>query len=93
MQKTTLTSGFRFFYKGLNSSKDEIWVSIQLIVILTLILSVILYTVEHIAQPEVYNNFWESLVWSFCAYLDEHPDHFVLHDPFTAVGKIMLDII
>jgi hypothetical protein len=69
MQKTTLTSGFRFFFKGLKNSKDEIWVSIQLIVILTIFFSVILYVAEHIAQPDVYANFWDSLLWSFTSYL------------------------
>ena len=93
MKKAILTGGFSFFFKGLKNSKDKILVSILLIVILTFFLSCILYWVENTAQPEVYNNFWRNLVWSFCAYLDEHPDHFVLHDPITVVGKIMWAII
>ena len=88
-----MLSGFRFFFKGLKNSKEEILVSILLLLILTFFLSIILYCVESAAQPEVYNNFWRNLVWSFCAYLDEHPDHFVLHDPITVVGKIMWAII
>ena len=88
MQKTTLTSGFRFFFKGLNSSKDEIWVSIQLIVILTIFFSVILYVAEHVAQPDVYANFWESLLWSFTSYLEDPPEHVLVHNPISMVGKI-----
>ena len=88
MQKATISSGFRFFFKGLNSSKDEIWVSIQLIVILTIFFSVILYVAEHIAQPDVYANFWESLLWSFTSYLEDPPEHVLVHNPISMVGKI-----
>ena len=88
MQKTTLASGFRFFFKGLKNSKDEIWVSIQLIVILTIFFSVILYVAEHIAQPDVYANFWESLLWSFTSYLEDPPEHVLVHNPISMVGKI-----
>ncbi|MEE1174120.1 MAG: hypothetical protein U0K53_01425, partial [Paludibacteraceae bacterium] len=88
MQKTTLASGFRFFFKGLKSSKDEIWVSIQLIAILTFFFSIILYVAEHIAQPEVYANFWDSLLWSFTSYLEDPPEHVLVHNPISMVGKI-----
>ena len=55
-----MLSGFRFFFKGLKNSKEEILVSILLLLILTFFLSIILYCVESAAQPEVYNNFLEK---------------------------------
>ena len=88
MQKATISSGFRFFFKGLKNSKDEIWVSIQLIVILTIFFSVILYVAEHMAQPDVYANFWESLLWSFTSYLEDPPEHVLVHNPISMVGKV-----
>ena len=88
MKKAILTGGFSFFFKGLKNSKDKILVSILLIVILTFFLSCILYWVENTAQPEVYNDFWDCLIWSFTTYLENPPNHIVVHDPISVIGKI-----
>lgn len=84
--------GFIFFWKGMQAAKREMWVSVQVLLVLTLILSVILYVVEHAAQPEVYTNLWDSIVWSFMSYLG-NPGNFSPGDPVTIVGRFIWILI
>ena len=51
--------GFVFFWAGIKAAKKEMWVSIQVLLAATVVLSVILYFVEYIAQPDVYSNIWD----------------------------------
>lgn len=81
--------GFQFFAKGLNKSKTEVLVSLQVVVTIALCLSVILYLVEHHAQPDVYASFWKNVVWSFVTFLDNPPPTVIVHNPVTAVGQIL----
>lgn len=84
--------GFRFFWKGLQAANREMWVSVQVLLILTLVLSVILYVFEHMAQPDVYGNLWDSIVWSFMGYLG-NPGKFSPSDPITFPGRLIWIII
>ncbi len=84
--------GFRFFWKGLQAANREMWVSIQVLLILTLALSVLLYVFEHMAQPDVYGNLWDSIVWSFMGYLG-NPGKFSPSDPITFPGRLIWIII
>lgn len=84
--------GFRFFVKAMRNTRTEMWVSLQVLAVLTLILSVLLYWVEHMAQPEVYNHLWDSIVWSFMAYLG-NPGKFAPADPITMPGRLLWILI
>lgn len=83
------SSGFRFFFKGLNEIKEELCISVILVSCLTFCSSSLLYYVESKAQPDLYTNFWECLRWSFTTFLDDPLEHIEVHDPITAIGKIM----
>ena len=80
--------GFRFFWKGLKAAGRDIWVSFEVLFALTLVLSTILYFVEHAAQPQVYTNWWDAFVWSFMGYLG-NPGKFAPGDPITFAGRIL----
>lgn len=84
--------GFRYFRKGLKAASKEMWISLEVLVALTAILAVPLYLVEHSAQPNVYSSFWDSLVWSFMAYLG-NPGKFAPADPITFTGRILWILI
>lgn len=83
---------FRLLSKAINSKKRELWVSLQFLVIVTLILSFILFFVEHEAQPEVYENGWTSVIWAFAKYIDD-PGGFADIPPITLVGQIIACLV
>ncbi len=83
---------FNILSKALRSKKNEMIVSLQFLTIVTLILSFILFFVENEAQPEVYNNGWKSVVWSFAQYIGD-PGNFAETPPITFTGRIIACII
>lgn len=85
-------NGFRLFGKAMLNTRMDIWISVQVLFVLTLILSILLFLVEHAAQPEVYSNLWDSIIWSLMAYID-NAGNFAPADPITFVGRLLWIII
>lgn len=83
---------FRLLSEAISSKKRELWVSLQFLGIVTLILSFILYFVEHAAQPEIYDNGWTSVVWAFAQYIGD-PGSFADQPPITLAGQIIACIV
>jgi voltage-gated potassium channel len=68
------------------------FISLQFLVIVTLMLSFVLFFYEHAAQPDVYNNGITSVVWAFAQYIGD-PGGFADTPPITLVGRIIACII
>lgn len=83
---------FRLLTDAIKSKRSEMMVSLQFLVIVTLILSFILFFFEHKAQPEVYDNGFSSVVWAFAQYIGD-PGGFADTPPITFVGRIIACII
>lgn len=83
---------FNVLNRAMKSKKDEMVVSLQFLIIVTLLLSFILFFVEHEAQPEVYNNGWTSVLWAFAQYIGD-PGGFADTPPITITGRIIACII
>ena len=83
---------FNILSRAIKSKKQEMMVSLQFLAIVTLILSFILFFVEHEAQPEVYNNGWKSVVWAFAQYIGD-PGGFAETPPISFTGRIIACII
>ena len=83
---------FNVLSRAMRAKKDEMWVSVQFLTIITLILSFVLFFVEHEAQPEVYNNGWTSVLWAFAQYIGD-PGGFADTPPITITGRIIACII
>lgn len=79
---------FRLFWSAVKSTRHEMWVSLQVLVATTLVLALLLYLVEHAAQPEVFRNYWDALLWSFMGYLDD-PGEFAAYAPITFWGRVL----
>ena len=79
---------FRLLGDAFGSKKSELWVSLQFLCIVTLILSFLLFFVEHQAQPEVYDNGWRSVVWAFMQYIGD-PGGFADTPPVTFWGRLI----
>lgn len=83
---------FRILSKAISSKSRELLVSLQFLAIVTLILSFILFFVEHQAQPEVYDNGWTSVVWAFAQYIGD-PGGFADMPPVTLTGQIIACLV
>ena len=83
---------FNILSRAIKSKKQEMVVSLQFLAIVTLILSFVLFFVEHEAQPEVYNNGCKSVVWAFAQYIGD-PGGFADTPPITLIGRLIACII
>ncbi|MBQ7899518.1 MAG: potassium channel family protein [Bacteroidales bacterium] len=83
---------FNILSRAIKAKKQEMIVSLQFLTIVTLILSFVLFFVEHAAQPEVYDNGWTSVVWAFAQYIGD-PGGFADTPPITFTGRIIACII
>lgn len=83
---------FNILSRAIKSKKQEMLVSLQFLVIITLILSFILFFVEHNAQPQVYDNGWKSVVWAFAQYIGD-PGGFANTPPVSFVGRLIACVI
>ena len=78
---------FRLFWNAVKSTRHEMWVSLQVLAATTLVLSLLLYLVEHAVQPDVFRNYWDSLLWSFMGYIGD-PGEFAPYTPITFWGRM-----
>ena len=79
---------FSILSRAIKAKKQEMVVSLQFLAIVTLILSFILFFVEHEVQPDVYNNGWRSVVWAFAQYIGD-PGGFADTPPISLVGRLI----
>ena len=79
---------FRFLGEAIKSKKREMFVSLVFLTIVTLVLSFILFLVEHTASPEMVGNGWRSIVWSFAKYIGD-PGKIVDEPLVTTGGRII----
>ncbi len=79
---------FRLFWRAVKSTRHEMWVSLQVLVATTVVLSLLLYLVEHKAQPEVFHSYWDALLWSFMGYIGD-PGEFATYAPVTFWGRVL----
>lgn len=89
---TRYMKSFRLLAGAVSSKRAELDISLQFLVIITVILSLILYFAEHEAQPEVYNNGYVSVVWAFAQYIGD-PGDFADTPPVTHIGRIIACIV
>ena len=83
---------FKLLRQAVSSKANEMFISLQFLVIVTLMLSFVLFFFEHNAQPEVYNNGLRSVVWAFAQYIGD-PGGFADTPPITFAGRIIACII
>lgn len=87
-----LLRGFNFFWQGIKAAKREMWVSLEVLLALTVVISFFIQIVEHAAQPEVYAHWYDSVVWAVMSYLG-NPGKFAPADPVTFVGRMLWIVI
>lgn len=83
---------FRFLGTAIRSKKNEMVISLQFLTIVTVVLSFILYFVEHEANPEMIGNGWESFVWAFAKYIGD-PGKVADEPIVTVAGQVISFIV
>lgn len=83
---------FRLLAAALSSKSRELFVSLQFLVVITFILSIVLYFLEHEAQPDVYENGFYSVIWAFAQYIGD-PGGFADNPPITFWGRVVACIV
>ena len=87
-----LLNRLQFVRKAFATTKHEMLISLGIILVLTVVLSIIFYIVESIAQPDVYRNYWDALVWAYTRYM-EGGDGVFEGGPVTIVGKVIASLL
>ena len=83
---------FNVLHRAYLAKKEEFYVSIQFLFNITLLLSFVLFFVEHEVQPDVYSNGWKSVLWAFAQYIGD-PGGFADTPPITFIGRVIACII
>ena len=83
---------FRILQQAIVSKSKEMFISLQFLVVVTLMLSFVLFFYEHAVQPEVYNNGLKSVLWAFAQYIGD-PGNFADTPPITFAGRLIACII
>ncbi|MDE6338431.1 MAG: ion transporter, partial [Muribaculaceae bacterium] len=86
------SKSFSLLTKAIMEKKRELIVSMQFLIIVTVILSLILFFAEHDAQPDVYKNGFISVIWAFAQYIGD-PGQFADTPPVTGIGRIIACIV
>lgn len=88
----TIKERLRFIRKAFSTIKIEMLISLAIIIVLTCILSLIFLFVEHIAQPDVYADYGDAIVWAYTRYM-ESGDGVFEGGPVTVVGKVIASLL
>lgn len=78
--------------EAIYEKRKELLISIQFLVVITFILSIILFYAEHDAQPENYDNGFSSVLWAFAQYIGD-PGGFAENAPVTVGGRVIACIV
>ncbi|MBD5317039.1 MAG: ion transporter [Bacteroides sp.] len=86
------TKSFNLLSDAIREKRHELIVSMQFLVVITVILSLVLFFAEHDVQPEVYDNGAVSVMWAFAQYIGD-PGQFADTPPITVTGRVIACIV
>ena len=88
----SIPKAFVLFGRAFKNAKKDFWISIQVLFWVSIVLSIVFYYVEHLAQPEAYPDYWSAFVWTFTRYIGD-PGRFGGKGPITLAGRHIDTII
>lgn len=77
---------------AIQEKRRELFISMQFLIVVTIILSLLLFFAEHEAQPDIYDNGFSSVMWAFAQYIGD-PGGFGSNPPITVIGKIIACVV
>lgn len=84
-------NSFSLLWSAVKESRNSMWVSVEVLIVITLFLALILYIAEWAAQAEEFN-FWNAITWSFTRYIQD-PAQVLTIVPASTTGKVVGSII
>lgn len=84
-------NSFKLLAQAIRDSRQPMWASIQVLIVLTVILATIFFIAEYSVQPEEYN-YGKSLLWAFTRYIGD-PGNFSGPGPITFTGRFVASLI
>lgn len=85
------TNSFKLLWDAIKESRQSMWISTEVLIVITVLLTVIFYLAESKAQPDEYD-FVNSLLWIFTRYIQD-PAEVITVAPITFTGKLVGSII
>lgn len=86
------SKSFHLLSNAISEKRRELIVSMQFLIVITVILSLVLFFAEHDVQPDVYKNGFISVIWAFAQYIGD-PGQFADTPPVTGVGRVIACIV
>ena len=81
--RNRLFGDFGLFGKAYRATRQEIWASLKVLAIVTIIFAAALFFSERLANRDY--TFWDALVWTFVKYVEDPAD--IVVPPVTVIGK------
>ncbi len=88
-----MLKSFRMLSDAISNKSKELWLSFSVLVVITFMLSIALFYVEHAANPKGYANGLETVIWSFMQYVGDLDRAFAETPPATLIGQVISCII
>jgi len=79
---------FNFIIEATRKKKSELSISMQILLLLTFILSVLLFQVENAAQPDEFSSIGQAMLWSMSQYIGDIGGY-ADFAPITSAGKLL----
>ncbi len=89
--KNKLLKPFKLLFDAFANCWDQIWKSVFVLAVITIVLASIFYMVEAPLQPE-YGNWFQDVIWAFCVYIGD-PGGIGGGGPLTLTGKVIATIL
>ena len=78
-------NGLSLFSRAYNATKHQIFVSMMLLLMVTMVFAILMWLAEGSANPDF--GFWDALVWTFVKYVEDPAD--ITSSPVTVLGQIV----
>ena len=82
-------NSFKLFRKAFTSTRHEMWVSVRLLIYVTVALSVLMYVAESTVNPQF--SIVDALTWVFVKYLQDPAE--IVQPPITFWGNVIGTIV
>ena len=87
-----LVKSHSLIINAMRNKKYELYISMQVVIIITVILSAILYFVENPSQPENFSSITDAFLWSISKFIGEIGGYGDFA-PITVMGKILATFV
>lgn len=75
----------RLFARAFASTKHEMWVSVKILLVITLVFAAVMYLAERSANPSF--SFWDAIMYMFTKFVQDPAG--IFESPMTLVGQVV----